>query len=261
MGAPAGTPAANPFLFAWGWREKKVCGGQIEVDLRDPVPLVYPGMMQAPSYQPAMIPAPMPMMPAMGTVPTMPGEAGLREPGEKLPGLRVCGRVLLGVQMVSRTKRFKSAHGAHPLRASAVLPCTAMMVPPQPQPLMSSLDTRQLAVQQQNFINQQAMILVRTEARQWGCLEGVGMGVGPAQALTGLASPFPKAQQMTTQAMSLSLEQQNQRRQRQPQASGAASQPPPSTIVPKVKKPPAPQEKPESNLEPLDVYSRVRNLG
>nr|XP_034363961.1 myosin XVB [Arvicanthis niloticus] len=134
-------------------------------------PMVYPGMVQAPSYQPAMMPAPMPMMPAMGTVPTMP----------------------------------------------------AMMVPPQPQPLMPSLDTRQLAVQQQNFINQQAMIL---------------------------------AQQMTTQAMSLSLEQQNQRRQYQAQASEAASQPPPSTIAPKAKKPPAPQEKPESNLEHLDVCLR-----
>lgn len=155
---------------------------------------------------------------------------------------------------------------------------TAMMVPPQPQPLMPSLDTRQLAAQQQHFINQQAMILVRTVAGQWGCLEGAGMGVGPAQALTGLASPFPKAQQMTTQAMSLSLEQQNQRRQYQAQASEAASQPPPSTvapkakkppasqpppsaIAPKTKKPPAPQEKPESNLEPLDVCLRVRNLG
>lgn len=137
----------------------------------------------------------------------------------------------------------------------------AMMVPPQPQPLMPSLDSRQLAVQQQNFINQQAMILVGTMAGQWGCLEHAGMGVGPAQVLIGLVFPFPKAQQMTTQAMSLSLEQQNQRRQLPAQASGATSQPPPSTIAPKAKKPPAPQEKPESDLEPSDVCSRVRNLG
>lgn len=51
-------------------------------ELRDPLPLVYPGMVQAPGYQPAMIPAPVPMMPAVGTVPTIPGEAGLRAPGE-----------------------------------------------------------------------------------------------------------------------------------------------------------------------------------
>lgn len=56
----------------------------------------------------------------------------------------------------------------------------AMMVPPQPQPLMPTLDSRQLAVQQQNFINQQAMILVRTMAGRWGCLERAGMGAGPA---------------------------------------------------------------------------------
>lgn len=121
MGALAGTLAANAFLFAWGWREKKVCGGQTELALRDPVPLVYPGMVQAPSYQPAMMPAPMPMMPAMGTVPTMPGEAGLKEPGEKLSGLKVWETVLLGVQVVPRTKRFKSSHGTYPLRTSAVL--------------------------------------------------------------------------------------------------------------------------------------------
>lgn len=87
------------------------------------------------------------------------------------------------------------------------------------------------------------------------------MGLGLAQAPPGLASPFLKAQQMTTQAMSLSLEQQNQRNQHQAQPSGAASQPPPSTTAPKAKKPPAHQEKPESNLEPLDAYLRVRNLG
>lgn len=66
---------------------------------------------------------------------------------------------------------------------------------------------------------------------------------------------------MTAQAMSLSLEQQNQRRQHQAQAPGAASQAPPSTIAPKAKKPPAPQEKPVNDPEPLDVSFRVRNLG
>lgn len=53
---------------------------------------------------------------------------------------------------------------------------TAMMVPPQPQPLLPSLDSRQLAVQQQNFINQQAMILVTTVAGPWDCPGSVGTG-------------------------------------------------------------------------------------
>nr|KAF6296413.1 myosin XVB [Myotis myotis] len=107
-------------------------GGGIGPMQQGSYPMVYPGMMQMPGYQPAMMPAPMPMMPAMGTVPAMP----------------------------------------------------AMMVPPQPQPqpLLPSVDARQLAAQQQNFINQQALLL---------------------------------AQQMTAQAMSLTLEQQTQQRQRQ----------------------------------------------
>ena len=37
----------------------------------------------------------------------------------------------------------------------------AMVVPPQPQPVLPSVDARQLAAQQQDFINQQARILVR----------------------------------------------------------------------------------------------------
>lgn len=42
---------------------------------------------------------------------------------------------------------------------------TAMMVPPQPQlqPLIPSVDASLLATQQQNFINQQALILVRED--------------------------------------------------------------------------------------------------
>lgn len=50
-----------------------------------------------------MMPAPMPMMPAMGTVPTIPGKAGLRVPGEAL-GAEGGGRVLLGVQMAPGIK-------------------------------------------------------------------------------------------------------------------------------------------------------------
>ncbi|ELR47455.1 Putative myosin-XVB, partial [Bos mutus] len=128
-------------------------------------PMVYPGMVQMPSYQPAMMPAPMPMMPAMGPVP-------------------------------------------------------AMVVPPQPQPVLPSLDARQLAAQQQDFINQQARIL---------------------------------AQQMTTQAMTLSLEQQAKQLQKQTTAPGPAptaasltSPPPAITHKPET---PTPQKEPESGLE------------
>ncbi|XP_058141001.1 myosin XVB [Dasypus novemcinctus] len=118
----------------------------------------------------------------------------------------------------------------------AVPTMPAMMVPPQlPQaPLLPSLDARQLAAQQQSFINQQAMIL---------------------------------AQQMTTQAMSLSLEQQTQQRQREVQAARAASPAPPPAPAPapppapapapatprKPKKPPAPQEEPEHDQEPVST--------
>ncbi|KAM8784457.1 myosin XVB [Rhynchonycteris naso] len=122
-------------------------------------PVVYPGMMQMPGYQAAMMPAPMPMMPAMG---------------------------------------------------GAVSAMPAMVVPPQPQPppLLPSVDARQLATQQQNFINQQALIL---------------------------------AQQMTAQAMTLSLEQQTQQRQCHTQATSA--------IAPKPRNPPAPREELEPELE------------
>ncbi|KAB1264807.1 Unconventional myosin-XVB [Camelus dromedarius] len=135
---------------------------------------VYPGMMQMPGYQPAMMPAPMPMMPAMGAVPAMP----------------------------------------------------AVVVPPQPQPqpLLPSVDVRQLAAQQQNFINQQALIL---------------------------------AQQMTTQALTLSLEQQTQRqRQCQTQAPRAASPPSPPAITPKPENPPTPQKEPEREPELMGAYLR-----
>ncbi|KAM5149121.1 LOW QUALITY PROTEIN: myosin XVB [Callospermophilus lateralis] len=164
---PVLAPGLSDLEQGWALNSRMKGGGAIG-PMQQGYPVVYTGMMQMPGYQPAMMPPPMPMMPAVGTVPTMP----------------------------------------------------AMIVPsqpqPQPQPLLPSLDTRQLAIQQQNFINQQALIL---------------------------------AQQMTTQAMSLSLEQQNQQRQRQAQASGAASQAPPSPVTPKPKKPPVPLEKPEHDLE------------
>uniref|UniRef100_A0A2K6S0C8 Myosin XVB n=1 Tax=Saimiri boliviensis boliviensis TaxID=39432 RepID=A0A2K6S0C8_SAIBB len=92
-----------------------------------------------------------------------------------------------------------------------------MVVPPQPaQPLLPSLDVGQLAIQQQNFINQQALIL---------------------------------AQQMTAQAMNLSLEQQTRQRQQRAQASEAASQALPSPITSKPKKPPTPPEESQHALE------------
>ncbi|XP_022445301.1 myosin XVB isoform X2 [Delphinapterus leucas] len=151
---------------------------QVGTDLGGgPVPSVYSGMMQMPGYQPAMMPAPVPMMPAMGAVPAMPAVVVPPQPQPQ----------------------------------------------PQPQPLLPSMDARQLAVQQQNFINQQALIL---------------------------------AQQMTTQAMTLSLEQQAKQRQSQPlehhaqaQAPGAASLTLPPAITPKPKKTPTPQKEPERDLE------------
>lgn len=121
-----------------------------------------------------------------------------------------------------------------------------MMVPPQPQPLLPSVDARQLAAQQQNFINQQALLLVRVgRAPGWP---------GRARpALTWSTAPPPQAQQMTAQAMSLTLEQQTQQRQRQAQTASA--------IAPKPKKPPAPREEPEPEPEPelVGVCLRVRS--
>uniref|UniRef100_H0WIM4 SH3 domain-containing protein n=1 Tax=Otolemur garnettii TaxID=30611 RepID=H0WIM4_OTOGA len=173
-------PVLSPGLrdLEQGWDlSGRMKGGGAMGPMQQGYPMVYPGMMQMPGYQPAMMPAPIPMMPAMGAGPAMP----------------------------------------------------TMVVPPQPQPqpLLPSLDARQLAVQQQNFINQQALIL---------------------------------AQQMTTQAMTLSLEQQTQQRQRQHQqqaeALRAASQTPPIAITPKPKKPPAPREEPERELESGGTYLR-----
>ncbi|XP_016880609.1 myosin XVB isoform X1 [Homo sapiens] len=145
---------------SWALSSRMKGGGAIG-PTQQGYPMVYPGMIQMPAYQPGMVPAPMPMMPAMGTVPAMP----------------------------------------------------AMVVPPQPP--LPSLDAGQLAVQQQNFIQQQALIL---------------------------------AQQMTAQAMSLSLEQQMQQRQQQARASEAASQASPSAVTSKPRKPPTPPEKPQRDL-------------
>ncbi|KAM6163520.1 myosin XVB [Rhynchocyon petersi] len=106
-----------------------------------------------------------------------------------------------------------------PAPAPMMPPMPAMMVPPQPaQPMLPSLDARQLATQQQNFINQQALIL---------------------------------AQQMTAQAMSLTLEQQTVQRQRQAPASRTDSEVPPSAATPKPKKPPNPQKEPAHTPETI----------
>ncbi|XP_072501798.1 myosin XVB isoform X2 [Notamacropus eugenii] len=145
-------------------------------------PMMYPGMMQMPSYQPAMgamMPAPVPLMPAMPPMPSMGG----------IPAM------------------------------------PAMMMPSQSQPVMPMPSARELAAQQQSFINQQAMIL---------------------------------AQQMTTQAMTLSLEQQAQR-QHLNQASTSASLPTPSTPKPKKfpavvsKSSPTPKAEPQRSLEPVEL--------
>ncbi|XP_005407553.2 PREDICTED: unconventional myosin-XVB-like, partial [Chinchilla lanigera] len=172
---PVLAPGFGDLEQGWALSSRMKGGGSIG-PTQQGYPMVYPGMMQMSGYQPAMIPAPMPMMPAMGTVPAVP----------------------------------------------------AVMVPPQPQPLVPSLDTRELAVQQQNFINQQALLL---------------------------------AQQMTNQAMSLSLEQQTQQRQHQAPASPAASPAPPPAVTPKPKKSPAPQKQPEYDLESPGARSRETSEG
>lgn len=132
-----------------------------------------------PGYQPAMIPAPMPMMPAMGTVPAMPGKAELRSPGSLLRKA--------AANSETRRRLPPGVHGHRALGASsmATVPISgspvalaAVMVPPQPQPLLPSLDTRQLAVQQQNFINQQALLLVRVAGPQGVPREGRGVAQG-----------------------------------------------------------------------------------
>lgn len=104
-----------------------------------------------PGYQPAMMPAPMPMMPAMGAVPAMPGKAGWQVPSQELEE----GRSYQGPSRCSGQRA--------PCKLGTRMPPTAMVMPPQPQPqaLLPSVDPRQLAAQQQNFINQQALLLVR----------------------------------------------------------------------------------------------------
>ncbi|XP_059234449.1 myosin XVB [Mustela nigripes] len=169
---PVLSPGHRDLEQAWALSSRLKGGGAVGSMRQGSYPMVYPGMMQMPGYQPAMVPAPVPMMPAMGAVPAMP----------------------------------------------------AMVMPPQPppapQPLLPSVDPRQLAAQQQSFINQQALLL---------------------------------AQQMTTQAMTLSLEQQTQWRWRQAQpqaqAPGAASPTSPPPVAPKPKKPLALQREPEREVE------------
>uniref|UniRef100_M3YQX5 Myosin XVB n=1 Tax=Mustela putorius furo TaxID=9669 RepID=M3YQX5_MUSPF len=120
------------------------------------------------------------------------------------------------------SSRLKGGGAVGPMRQGSYP--MAMVMPPQPppapQPLLPSVDPRQLAAQQQSFINQQALLL---------------------------------AQQMTTQAMTLSLEQQTQWRWRQAQpqaqAPGAASPTSPPPVAPKPKKPLALQREPEREVE------------
>ncbi|KAM9597371.1 LOW QUALITY PROTEIN: myosin XVB [Trichechus inunguis] len=169
---PVLSPGLSDLEQSWALQGRMKGGGAIGPMQQGGYPMVYPGMMQMPGYQPALVPAPVPMVPAMGPVPAMP----------------------------------------------------AMMVPPQPlQPVGPSLDANQLALQQQNFINQQALIL---------------------------------AQQMTTQAMTLTLQQQTQQRRHQNQASRAASPAPPPATTPKPKKPPTPPEEPAHDPESASASLR-----
>lgn len=145
----------------------------------------------------------------------------------------------------------------------------AMVVPqqpqpqPQPQPLLPSVDPRQLAIQQQNFINQQALILVRV-GRALRLPSG-DRSVGQSQPGSYRAHrPLPlQAQQMTAQAMTLSLEQQTHQRQRQaePRTPRAAAPTSPPAVAPKPKKPLVPREEPEQELESVGAYLRARSQG
>ena len=143
------------------------------------------------------------------------------------------------------------------------MPLAAMVVPqqPQPQPLLPGVDPRQLAAQQQNFINQQALILVRVgRARR---LPRGDRSAGQSQTGSHRAHcPLPlQAQQMTTQAMTLSLEQQTHQRQRQAEAQtrGAAAPTSPPAVTPKPKKPLVPREEPEQELESVGARLRVKS--
>lgn len=66
---------------------------------------------------------------------------------------------------------------------------------------------------------------------------------------------------MTTQAISLSLEQQTQHRQRQAQASLEVARDPPPAVTPKPKKSPTPRVEPKQDPEPVVVSLRVRGQG
>lgn len=108
-----------------------------------------------PGYQPAMMPAPVPMMPAMGAVPAMPGKARWQVPSQVGAGRR---------EVLPGGPGGASGRGAM-CKLGTCMPPAAMVMPPQlppaPQPLLPSMDPRQLAAQQQSFINQQALLLVR----------------------------------------------------------------------------------------------------
>lgn len=93
-------------------------------------------------------------------------------------------------------------------------------------------------------------------AGPWGYLVEGGLWLGD-EGLNRLLLLL-QAQQMTAQAMTLSLEQQTQQRQRQARASEAASQASPSAITSKPRKPPTPLEKPQHDLESEGGCLRVR---
>uniref|UniRef100_A0A8C0DM18 Myosin XVB n=1 Tax=Balaenoptera musculus TaxID=9771 RepID=A0A8C0DM18_BALMU len=181
-----------------------------------------PGI-QAPSLPPGPPPGPALTLPSRGHLREsgwLPGPPLLPVPQRECPDLEQ-GRALSG-RMKGGGAMGPMQQGSYPVGESMVVP-PQPQPQPQPQPLLPSVDARQLAVQQQNLINQQALIL---------------------------------AQQMTTQAMALSLEQQAKQRQSQPlehhaqaQAPGAASLTPPPAITPKPKKTPTPEKEPERDLE------------
>uniref|UniRef100_A0A3Q1M5U4 Myosin XVB n=1 Tax=Bos taurus TaxID=9913 RepID=A0A3Q1M5U4_BOVIN len=173
--------------------------------------------IQAPSLPPGPPPGPAPTLPSRGLTGESRTSGSLDGFLDHLfkpvlsPGLSDLeqGRALSG-RMKGGGAMGPMQQGSYPMGECRAEPIRAMVVPPQPQPVLPSLDVRQLAAQQQDFINQQARIL---------------------------------AQQMTTQAMTLSLEQQAKQLQKQ---TSLTSPPPAITHEPKT---PTPQKEPESGLE------------
>lgn len=289
IGAPVRTPLACAHLLAWGWREA-VWGPGWALTWEDPVPAVYPGMVQMPSYQPAMMPAPMPMMPAMGPVP---GKIGLWPPGP------FWGRGGVGGGRQAGTGGGKVPPGGHSGQgagSSATALTHPACLPARHAPSHGGTTTATAHASQRGReaaggpaagLHQPAGA-DPGEGRRGPRITSWVPACGERQGRLSSDAPCPvhQAQQMTTQAMTLSLEQQAKQLQKQSQALALApastptSAPapaqapapapapravsptsPPPAITHKPKKTPAPRKEPESGLELVGARLRVRGQG